>query len=77
MVDKIEFWEDPETPENTGWYINSYGTQKDMREQSPEDSVGPYETKTQALRVWRDTTPDRKTDEPPIDQPPTDGSSHE
>jgi hypothetical protein len=56
MPTKIEYWEDPETPDNTGWYINSYGTLKDMAEQSPEDSVGPYDTKTQAIRMLRETT---------------------
>jgi hypothetical protein len=59
-MDKIEFYMDEETPLLTGWYINSY----DKLGEPPYDCVGPYETKTEALRVWRDTTPHRKTDNP-------------
>jgi hypothetical protein len=68
-MDRIEYWEDPETPDNTGWYINSYDDAKSMANKSPYDSVGPYDTKTEALRVWRDTTPHRKTDDPEKEPP--------
>lgn len=49
-VDKIEFWLDEQDPSQTGWYINSYDKVGDP----PFDSVGPYETKTEALRIWHD-----------------------
>ena len=52
-MDKIEFYMDEENSLLTGWYINSY----DKLGEAPYDSVGPYETKTEALRMWRDTSP--------------------
>lgn len=54
--DKIEYWLDEQEPSLTGWYINSY----DKLGEPPFDSVGPYETKTAALRIWHETTPGKK-----------------
>lgn len=51
-MDKIEFLLDEEDQSKTGWYINTYAKIGDL----PTDSVGPYETKTEALRMWRETT---------------------
>lgn len=47
-MDKIEFQEDADDPAKTGWYINSY----DDLSKPPVTSVGPYETKTHAFRMW-------------------------
>ena len=58
---KIEYFEDTEDPRNTGWWICDYDK---IGDEAPYDSVGPYLTKTEALRVWRDTTPDSKSKEP-------------
>lgn len=52
-MDKIEFNLDEENSLLTGWYINTYT----KLGEPPTDSVGPYETKTEALRMWRDTSP--------------------
>lgn len=53
---KIEYWYDKDTPDNTGWYICSYGSVDDMLAKSPEDVVGPYETETEARRVLAETS---------------------
>lgn len=57
-MDKIEYYENEhdEDARKTGWYINTY----DKLNERPIDSVGPYATKTEALRMWRDTTPGQK-----------------
>jgi hypothetical protein len=58
-MDKIEYYEneyDEDSPRKTGWYINTY----DKLGELPIESVGPYLTKTAALRVWRETTPDKR-----------------
>jgi hypothetical protein len=55
---KIEFVEFEENPDRTGWYLVEYG----KLGEEPTDSVGPYETKTAALRMWRDTTPGMKNE---------------
>jgi hypothetical protein len=65
-MDKIEFWLDEKDPAKTGWYINTY----DKLGHDPIDTVGPYETKTAALRVWRSTTPDKR-------EPSDAGHEHE
>lgn len=59
-MDKIEFWLDEEEPTMTGWYINSYDRMGDP----PFDSVGPYETKTEALRIWHAYPNNPKSEEP-------------
>lgn len=51
MPTRIDYWHDKETPENTGWYICRYGTVADMLANSPEDNIGPYETRQEAMRV--------------------------
>jgi hypothetical protein len=48
---RVEYWDDKETPDNTGWYICHYGTIADMEAKSPEDVIGPYETEAEAKRV--------------------------
>jgi hypothetical protein len=53
---KIEFVEFEEKPDLTGWYLVEY----DKLGGGPTDSVGPYETKTAALRMWRDRKPEPK-----------------
>lgn len=53
---KIEYYEnehDEDNPRKTGWYINDYRALGEK----PYDSVGPYQTKTEALRSWRDGSP--------------------
>lgn len=49
-MDKIEFWLDEQDPRQTGWYINSY----DDLAHPPTHVVGPFETKTAALRMWHE-----------------------
>jgi hypothetical protein len=56
MVTKIEYWDDHETPDNTGWYICHYNTVDDMLAKSPEDVIGPYETEAEAKRILAETT---------------------
>ena len=53
---RIEYWNDPETPDNTGWYICHYGTVDDMLAKSPEDVIGPYETEAEAKRIFTETS---------------------
>jgi hypothetical protein len=53
---KIEFFEFEENPDRTGWYLVEY----DKLGETPTDSVGPYDTKTAALRMWRDHKPEPK-----------------
>ena len=57
--DKIEFFVDELHPEATGWYICVY----DRFDGPMVDSVGPYETRGQALRMWHDD-PLKPTKEP-------------
>ena len=55
---KIEYYENEYGENNTresGWYINDY---HDIGK-APYHSVGPFETKTAALRHWRDTEPNK------------------
>lgn len=49
---KIEYHEDLENPDRTGWYINDY----DDFNAPPTNSTGPYDTQTGALRILRETT---------------------
>jgi hypothetical protein len=53
---RVEYWNDQETPDNTGWYICRYGTVDDMLAKSPEDVIGPYETEAEAKRVLAETS---------------------
>jgi hypothetical protein len=53
---KIEFFEYEQYPERTGWYICEY----DKLNAEPTDITGPYDTKTGALRMWRDHRPEPK-----------------
>lgn len=47
-MSKIEYWMDADDDNKSGWYINEYV----RLDEPPVESVGPYETKTQALRMW-------------------------
>lgn len=58
---RVEYWNDQETPDNTGWYICHYGTVDDMLAKSPEDVIGPYETEAEAKRILAETTDMRPT----------------
>jgi hypothetical protein len=55
---KIEFFEFEENPDHTGWYLVEY----DKLGEAPTDFVGPYDTKTAALRMWRDHKPEPSFD---------------
>lgn len=56
MPTRIDYWYDKDTPENTGWYIGHYGTVADMLANSPEDNIGPFESRAEAARVLAETT---------------------
>ena len=53
---RIQYWDDKETPDNTGWYICHFGDTVNLMANSPEDVIGPYETRQEAHRVLQETT---------------------
>jgi hypothetical protein len=52
---RIQYWDDRETPDNTGWYICHFGDTANLLANSPEDVIGPYETQAMAIRVYSET----------------------
>jgi hypothetical protein len=74
---RVEYWHDNETPDNTGWYICHYGNMANLLAKSPEDTIGPYDTETEAKRVLAETsdldenTTKRKVYDPSRDPAPT------
>jgi hypothetical protein len=56
MITRVDYWPDPETPDNTGWYICHYDDIDAMLSKSPYDTIGPYDTEAEAKRVLIETT---------------------
>lgn len=52
---RIQYWDDRETPDNTGWYICHFGDFPNLMANSPEDVIGPYDTQAEAIRVYNET----------------------
>ncbi|MER8615006.1 hypothetical protein [Mesorhizobium sp. M1216] len=44
--EKIEYLDDPETPDNTGWWIVYYNP-----DGTSHDAVGPYESEQEATKI--------------------------
>jgi hypothetical protein len=47
---KVDYWDHP-IPDNAGWYICYYANADDMLAKSAEETIGPYATRTQAMRM--------------------------
>jgi hypothetical protein len=57
---KIEYVENETDPSLSGWWILDFEKLGD----EPYGRTGPFATRLRALEIWRDSTPDRKTDSP-------------
>jgi hypothetical protein len=73
MITKIDYVECETDPDQTGWYINDYKDIQALNMQTPIDAVGPFATKTAALRMLAKTpepeAPKRKPYDPAHDIP--------
>lgn len=54
-ITRVQYWHDVETTDNTGWYICHFGTTADLLANSPEDVIGPFDSQSEAIRVFNET----------------------